>query len=116
MNINNVVLAGRLTRDVDIHFSKSGTAIASIGLAISRRTKRGDEWVEEPIYVDVKMFGKRGEAFAKFHSKGSKACFPDCELVYEAWEKDGVKRSKLVVYAQSFEFVDDKKETTNEAF
>lgn len=112
MNINTATVAGHLTRDVDTRFSNSGVAIANIGLAINRRTKRRDEWVDEPVFVDVKMFGKRAEAFAKYHKKGSPACFPNCELVFEQWEKDGDKRSKLVLHAQNFEFVGSKKQET----
>ena len=104
MNINTVVIAGRLTRDVELRFSQTGTAIANVGLAINRRRKKGDDWVDEPVFLDVKLFGRRAEAFTKHHSKGSAACFPQCELVYETWEKDGEKRSKLVVHAQGFEF------------
>ena len=108
MNINTVVIAGRLTRDVDLRFAHTGTAIANVGVAINRRRKRGEDWIDEPVFLDVKLFGKRAEAFAKYHSKGSVACFPQCELVYETWEKDGDKRSKLVVHAQGFEFCGSK--------
>ena len=108
MNINTVVLAGHLTRDVELRYANSGTAIANVGLAINRRRKKGDEWVDEPVFVDVKLFGKRAEAFAKFHQKGSAACFPQSELVFEQWEKDGEKRSKLVVHASTWEFVGTK--------
>lgn len=108
MNINNGTYAGRLTRDVDLRFAPSGTAIANVGLAINRRRKKGDAWIDEPVYLDVKLFGKRAEAFAAHHTKGSPACFPQCELVYETWEKEGEKRSKLVVHANGFEFCGSK--------
>lgn len=104
MNINTVVLAGRLTRDVDLRSTQGGVGIANIGLAINRRTKRQGEWVDEPVFVDVKLFGKRAEAFARFHSKGDIAVFPNCELVLESWERNGERRQKLVVHAQGFEF------------
>lgn len=109
MNINNGTYGGRLTRDVDVRFSENGTAIATIGMAINRRTKRGGEWVDEPVFVDVKMFGKRGEAFARHHSKGDPAVFPSCELAFDKWEdkQTGAKRSKLYLIASNFEFVPD---------
>lgn len=108
MNINTGTFAGHLTRDVDLRQTKSGTAIANIGLAINRRRKVDDQWIDEPVFVDVKLFGRRAEAFAKYHQKGSPACFPTCELVYESWEREGEKRNKLVLHAQSFEFVNKK--------
>ena len=111
MNINNGTFAGRLTRDVDLRHAPSGTAIANIGLAINRRRKKGDDWVDEPVFVEVRLFGKRAEAFARFHVKGNKACFPQCELVFEQWvdKNSGEKRSKLLLHAQGFEFVEGSK-------
>lgn len=107
MNINNGAFGGRLTRDPDVRYSQSGVAIVTIGLAMNRRTKRNGEWVDEPVFVDVKMFGKRGEAFARHHSKGAPAVFPRCELAYDTWEDkvSGAKRSKLYLIADNFEFV-----------
>jgi len=110
-NVNVVVLGGHLTRDVDLRFSGGGVAYTSIGLAVNGRRKQGDEWVDEPCFVDVKLFGKRAEAFAKFHGKGSAALFPRASLKYETWsdKTTGDKRSKLVVHAQDWEFVGEKK-------
>lgn len=106
MNINTLTLAGRLTRDVTVkEVGRNNTPVALIGVAVNRRVKRKDEWVDEPVYVDVQLWGKRGEAFARYHSKGDPCCFPEAELVFEQWEKDGEKRSKLFVQAKSFEFV-----------
>lgn len=107
MNINNGTYGGRLTRDVEIRFAASGTAIAKIGLAMNRRTKKQGEWVDEPVFVDVTMFGKRAEAFARHHSKGDPCVFPQCELAFDQWEdkQTGAKRSRLYLIASNFEFV-----------
>jgi len=115
MNINNGTYGGRLTRDVDLRYSQGGTAIATIGLAMNRRTKRNGEWVDEPVFVDVKMFGKRAEAFQRYHSKGDPAVFPSCELAFDQWEKDGAKRSKLYLIASNFEFVPGGERRDNSA-
>ena len=71
---NKVILMGNLTRKPEIRVTTGGTSICKLGLAVNRRFKdQSGEWKEEATFVDVTFFGKRGEAFAKFHDKGAKA-------------------------------------------
>ena len=44
---NRVVLVGNLTRDVELRYTPSGTAVTDIGLAVNERIKRNEQWVEE---------------------------------------------------------------------
>jgi len=104
---NKVLLMGNLTRDPELRYAGNGTAICKIGLAINRRFQdQGGEWKEEVTFVDVTIFGKRGEAFAKFHSKG-KSAFIEGRLRLDSWEdkNGGGKRTKLEVIAENWEFV-----------
>jgi single-strand DNA-binding protein len=106
-NYNKVILMGNLTRDPEVRFAQNGTAICKLGLAVNRRYQdAGGEWKEEPTFVDVTIFGKRGEAFAKFHAKG-KPAFIEGELRYDQWDDKatGQKRSKLYVVGFNWEFV-----------
>jgi single-strand DNA-binding protein len=110
-NINVVVLGGHLTRDVDLRFSDQGVAFATVGLAVNNRVKRGEEWFDDPCFVDVKLSGKRAEAFAKYHQRGSAALFPRASLKFESWtdKQSGDRRTKLVVKAQDWEFVGENR-------
>jgi single-strand DNA-binding protein len=103
---NKVLLMGNLTRDPELRFTQGNMAICKFGLAVNRRFKdQSGEWKEEPTFVDITIFGKRGEAFAKFHSKG-KPAFIEGSLRFDTWEdKEGNKRSKLYVVADTWEFV-----------
>jgi len=116
-SFNKVILLGNLTRDPETRFAQSGTAVVNFGLAVNRKTKneRG-EWTEEPVFIDCTIFGKRGEAFAKFHEKGASA-FIEGELRFDTWDDKttGAKRSKLYVVANSFEFVGGGKGQTGAA-
>ena len=106
-NYNKVILMGNLTRDPEVRFAQSGTAICKFGLAVNRRYQDGaGEWKEEPTFVDITIFGKRGEAFAKYHAKG-KPAFIEGELRFDQWEdrESGAKRSKLYVVGNNWEFV-----------
>jgi len=109
VNFNRVILGGRLTRDPELKYTQGGMAICSLGVAVDRRVKKGEVWEKEPVFVDVTIFGKRGEAFAKYHSKGSE-CFIEGELKLDQWEdKNGGKRSKLKVIGNEWQFVGSKK-------
>lgn len=106
-SFNKVILMGNLTRDPEIRFSQGGMAICSISVAVNERFKGADgEWQDRATFVDVTIFGKRGEAFAKFHKKGASA-FLEGRLRLDQWEdkQSGQKRSKLFVVADSWEFV-----------
>ena len=106
-NYNKVILMGNLTRDPEIRYANSGTAIVKFGLAVNRRYQDADgNWQEEPTFVDITMFGKRGEAFSRFHQRG-KPAFIEGSLRFDQWEdkQSGQKRSKLYVVADNWEFV-----------
>ena len=105
---NKVILMGNLTRDPELRYTPNNTAICKFGLAVNRRFKDGQtgEWKEEPTFVDVTIFGARGEAFQRFHTKG-KPAFVEGSLRLDTWEdkNGGGKRSKLYVVADNWEFV-----------
>ncbi|MEL6906485.1 MAG: single-stranded DNA-binding protein, partial [Planctomycetota bacterium] len=105
---NKVILMGNLTRDPELRYTQSNLAVCKIGMAVNRRVKdqQSDQWREETTFVDVTIFGRRGEAFEKYHKKGQSA-FVDGELRFDTWEdkESGQKRSKLYVVANNWEFV-----------
>jgi single-strand DNA-binding protein len=106
-SFNKVILMGNLTRDPETRFAASGTAVINFGLAVNERFQGSDgQWQDRPTFIDVTMFGKRGEAFAKFHTKG-KPAFIEGKLRLDTWEdkNGGGKRSKLYVVGDSWEFV-----------
>lgn len=103
-DINVVILVGRLTRDPELRYTPSGTAVTSFGLAVNNRRKVGDEWKEEPCFVDVKIFGRMAETSSEYLSKG-RQCAIEGRLSYSKWEKDGQTRSKLEVIANNIQFL-----------
>lgn len=106
-SFNKVILMGNLTRDPEMRFTQNDMAICNLSLAVNRRFKDGQgEWKEEATFVDVTIFGKRGEAFAKHHSKG-KPAFIEGSLRLDNWKdkESGANRSKLYVVGDNWEFV-----------
>jgi single-strand DNA-binding protein len=100
VNINQVVLAGNLTRDPEVRYLPSGTPAAKISLAVNNRIKKGNEWVDDPCYVDVTVFGHAAERVGKDYDKGQSVCLTG-RLQFRSWEdkNGGGKRSKLDVIA-----------------
>jgi len=97
--VNSVFLTGNLTRDPELKFLPSGTAVAKFGLAVNNRVKKGDEWVDDPCFVDITVFGKTAEQIGETLDKGMPVLV-EGRLQYRSWEgQDGTKRSKHEVVA-----------------
>lgn len=104
---NRVILVGNLTRDIELRYIPSGTAVAEIGLAVNDRVKRGDQWVEEATFVDVTLWGRDAEVANQYLNKGSSLLI-EGRLKLDQWEKDGQKRSKLKVVADKMQMLGGK--------
>jgi len=110
-SFNKVILAGNLTRDPELRYTPKGTAIARIGLAVSRRWKsETGELKEEVTFVDVDAFGKTAETIAQYMKKG-RPILIEGRLRYDTWEdkQTSQKRSKLGVVLESFSFIDSNR-------
>ena len=101
---NRVILVGNLTRDPELRYIPSGTAVSDIGLAINDRVKKGNEWVDETTFVDVTLWARTAEVANEYLSKGSSVLI-EGRLRLETWEKDGQKRSKLKVVADKMQML-----------
>jgi len=94
---NRVILLGNVTRDPELRYIPSGTAVTTLGLAVNDRYKNSSgEWVEEPTFVDVTLWGRTAEIATEYLSKGSPVLV-EGRLRLDSWEKDGQKFSKLKV-------------------
>jgi single-strand DNA-binding protein len=105
-SLNKVFLMGNMTRDPELRYTPSGQPVCEFGLAINREyTKSSGERVEDTCFVDVTMWGRRGEVISEYLSKGD-PIFVEGRLQYDSWEgQDGRRRSKLKVTAVNFEFI-----------
>jgi single-strand DNA-binding protein len=101
---NRVILVGNLTRDIELRYIPSGTAVAEIGMAVNDRIKKGDQWVDETTFVDVTLWGRTAEVANQYLTKGSNILI-EGRLKLEQWEKDGQKRSKLKVIADKMQML-----------
>ena len=95
---NRVILVGNLTRDPELRYIPSGTAVTDIGLAVNERFKNANgEWVEQPTFIDVTLWARTAEVATEYLSKGSSVLI-EGRLRLDTWETDdGQKRSRLRV-------------------
>lgn len=110
-NLNMVLLIGNLTRDPELRYIPSGTAVANFGLATNRIYNTQDgERKEEVCFVEIVVWSKTAENCANYLSKGSPV-FIEGRLQFDSWEtEDGQKRSKLKVVANRVQFLGGRRE------
>ena len=108
---NKVILAGNLTRDPELRYTPSGTAIAKFGLAVNRKWKdQSGEMKEEVTFIDIDAFGKQAETIGNYLKKG-RPILIEGRLKLDQWDDKQTqqKRSRLGVVLESFTFLDSGK-------
>ena len=104
-SFNRVILVGNLTRDPELRYIPSGTAVTDIGLAVnSRRKNANGEWVDETTFVDVTLWARQAEVAGEYLSKGSPVLI-EGRLKLDQWEQEGQKRSKLKVVGERLQML-----------
>ena len=89
------IIAGNITRDIQMRFTQKGTAIASTAIASTHKFKgQNGEPKEEVLFLDITFFGRTGEVANQYLRKGSKVLV-DGRLKFDQWTaQDGSKRSR----------------------
>jgi single-strand DNA-binding protein len=108
-SLNKVFLMGNLTRDPELRYIPSGTAVANFSMAINRAYKdAAGEKKEEVSYVRVEVWGKMAEVCGEYLSKG-RPVLVEGRLKSRSWETpEGQKRNSLDVVATSVQFIGAK--------
>ena len=109
VDLNIVVLVGRVTRDLELKYTQSGMAVCNIPIACNRSmgSEQGDKDVS---FFDVVVFGKSAEIAKQYLTKGQRIGV-EGHLQQRRWEdQNGQKRSKVDVVANRFQFLDSKNE------
>ena len=107
-DINTATLIGRLTRDEELKYTPSGAAVGNISIAINRKVKKGQEWVDEANYFDVVFFGKQAEGLKQFLTKGKQVGVTGF-LKQERWtDQNGQNRSAVKIYANDIQLLGGK--------
>lgn len=103
-DVNHVILIGRLTRDAELKYTAGGQAVCKFALAVNRRHKSGDQWVEEANFFDCVLWGRSGESINQYLVKGKQVAV-EGELRQDRWEQDGQNRSKVEIMANNVQLL-----------
>lgn len=107
-DLNRVYLAGRLTRDPELRYLPSGSAVCKLGLAVSRFFKNKDgERKEETLFINVTTWTKTAE-YCGEHLKKGRPILVEGRLRSNEWEdkSTGQKRSTIEVHADRIQTLD----------
>lgn len=107
-SFNKVILCGNLTRDPQVTYTQGGTAVAEIGMAISRTwfDKQTQQKKEEVTFVDVTLWGRTAEVAGEYLAKGRPVLI-EGRLNLDQWEdqQTGQKRQKLKVVGEQLQML-----------
>ena len=112
-DINHVVLVGRLTRDAELKYTNTGFPVAKLGIAINRRRKKDETWVEEAHFFNVTVFGKTAESLQPYLTKGKQVGI-EGELRQSRWEQNGQPRSSVDIIANNIQLLGSRAGGSNQ--
>ncbi len=101
---NKVILIGNLTRDPQVKYLPSGTAVAEISLAVNRTwfDKQSNSKKEDVTFVDITLWDRTAEVAGEYLTKGKQVLI-EGRLQMDSWEdrETKQKRSKMKVIGES---------------
>ena len=109
MAYNKIILEGHLTRDIEIRYTNSGTAVAQSSIAVSSKFKKQDGTQgEKTLFLEVVAFARLGEIMNQFLRKGSHVLL-DGSLELDMWTKqDGSKGQKHKMQVREMQMLGNK--------
>lgn len=109
-NFNKVILAGRISSEIDYRETQSGKTVASFSIAVNRRTSQ----VQEADFFNITAWKQTADFVANYFDKGHSICV-EGSLRVSKWEDDeGNPRSRTEIIAENITFVDSKSETEDD--
>ncbi len=114
---NKVILVGNLTRDIELRYTSSGTAVSGTAIATSRKFKAQDGTQREEVcFIDITFFGRTAEIANQYLRKGSKVLV-EGRLKLEQWsDQNGQKRSKHSVTVETLQMLGSREEGTQQGY
>lgn len=108
---NKVIMVGNLTKDIELRYTQSGTAIGSSSLAVNKKFKTASgEMRDETCFIDLTFWGRTAEITNQYLRKGSKILI-EGELKLDRWQdQNGQNRSKHSITVSTMQMLDSKRD------
>ena len=111
LNLNKVVLSGRLTSDVELKQTQNGIAVATFTLAVNRRAVQGKP--QETDFINCQAWRKTAEFISQYFGKGDAICVTGA-IQTRSWnDNNGNKRFATEVVVDEAMFVDSRSDLKN---
>lgn len=112
LNLNKVVLAGRITKDIEVKQTPSGVSICSFSVAVNRKySKDGDQATD---FINCQAWRATADFIGKYFKKGSSICITG-SIQTRSWkDKNGETRYATEVIVDEAMFVDGKNDSATD--
>lgn len=108
--LNHAVIMGRLTREIDVRRTGSGTAVASFSVAVERDTANKDSGNRDTDFIDCVAWRGKAEFLQKYFQKGDMIVVCG-RLNVRTWkDKDGNNRRSTEIIADDVYFWQGKRD------
>lgn len=107
MDINKVIIVGRLTKEMELKATQSGTNYVQFDLAVGNgKDKKGNERPTD--FISFVAWEKRAETLSLYVHKGHRVAIEGRLKVDKYQNEKGENRYKTYVLVESYEFLESK--------
>ena len=117
LNLNKVVLAGRMTADPELKQTPSGVSVLSFTIAVNRSyvSKNSDQGERQADFINVVAWRNTAEFISKYFRKGSAICVSGSIQTRSWQDQQGQRRYATEVVADEALFVESRSESTSQS-
>lgn len=109
LNLNKAIIAGNITRDIELRQTPSGISVASFSVAINRSKKGKDgNYIQETDFIDCQAWDKKAEFLNRNFRKGDPVCVVGSIRKRQWKANDGTNRYATEVVAEDILFAGSK--------
>jgi single-strand DNA-binding protein len=108
LNLNKVILGGRITADIELKQTPSGVSVCTFSIAVNRKGKEA-----QTDFIDCVAWRQTAEFISRYFKKGSSICIVGTLQKREWTDKNGQKRYVTEVIAEEANFVDSKNDSAS---
>lgn len=104
MDINSIVVAGRVVHDIEVKYTQSGFAYAIISIASNYAQKKADGSFEQKVnFFDIKILGDKAKNLEKWLKRG-RTIIVKGQLRQERWtDQSGQEKSKIGIVSDDIQ-------------
>lgn len=105
--MNEIILLGRLVKDVELKSTSTGKSVATFTLAVDRPFT-GQNGKREADFINCQLWGKSAETLGNTVTKGQRVLVDGRLQIRSYTAKDGSKRYATEVVCNTFEYIERK--------